>query len=330
MVEWREAENTLDDTDAEILREVERREKVTPSELARILKLPRTLVWRRLRKLEYMGLLRSARLGGVVVYELAQPPRPQGFFRIGILRASEYPYITVFAKKLRDRYSTVNILVYDEAYRLASDLARGRLHAAMIPAVTALLVHRASSGAIHVVGGGSRGGAGIVEGPRGDGHATTMASTMEFCAVAEKLPQPRIYVSSGSEILDLASRGLVRYGVVWEPYLTMATRMGLKVVECSVPVCCLLTVHKSLLDQSEHLARTFSDSVSQARRGGVDLEAYSRLTSLDYHLVAQSVGRYEFLEEPPIEEIRRVWSVLREAALPEKTLENLFYKREGS
>ena len=313
-------DNTLDSIDDEILREIERRGKVTPSELARTLKWSKAMVWRRLRKLEAMGLLRSSKMGGIVIYELALPPSPQGLFRLGILRASEYPYILPFIKKLSSLYSRVEVLVYDEAFKLASELARGRLHAAMIPAVTALLVHRASGGAIYIVGGGSKGGAGIIVGPGSTGHATSMASTMELCAVAEKLPEPRIYASSGNEILRLVAEGRVKYGVVWEPYLTQAAARGLKVLDCNVPVCCLFTVHRSLLDQSERLSRIFSDAVDYALKRSVDLDAYSRLVELDYHLVVQSVKKYNFLNEPPINDLKKAWNIIREAALPEDTI----------
>ena len=194
------------------------------------------------------------------------------------------------------------------------------MHAAMIPAVTALLVHRASGGAIYIVGGGSKGGAGIVIGPGSRGHATSMASTMELCAIAEKLPEPRIYASSGDEILRLVAEGVVKYGVVWEPYLTQASAMGLKVVDCNVPVCCLFTVHKSLLHQSDRLSRIFSEAVEYALKRSVDLDAYSKLVGLDYHLVIRSVKKYEFISEPPIDDLKKAWNIIKEAALPEDTI----------
>ncbi len=321
-------DSEIDSIDEELLREIERRGRVTPSELARLVGSSKAMVWRRLRKLEFMGLVKSYRLGGVVIFEPALPPPPHGIFRIGILRASEYPYIMPLARRLRARYRRVEVKVYDEAYRLATDLAAGRLHAAMIPAVTALLVHRASKGAILVVGGGSRGGAGIIEGGGGDGHVTTMASTMEMCAVAERLPGPRVYASSGEEILRLVASGKVKYGVVWEPYLSKASELGLKVRACDVPVCCLLTVHRSLEGISDHLSRIMAESVSDARRGLYDVDAYSNLIGVDRSLVAATVKSYELLEEPPIEELKKAWEVVREAAMPGNTVD-LAVKKPG-
>ncbi len=320
MSEFAEEPRGLDAVDEEILREVERRGRVTPSELARRYGASKSMVWRRLKKLEYMGLVRSYRLGGVVIFEPALPPSPQGLFRIGVLRASEYPYILPLARALRARYSRVEIEVYDEAFKLAADLARGRLHVAMIPAVTALLVHRASRGAISIVGGGSRGGAGIVEGPGDTGHASTMASTMELCAVAERLPHPRVYASSGDEILGLVSEGKVRYGVVWEPYLSKAARMGFRVSECNVPVCCLLTAHRSVYGEAERLARAMAEAVAEARRGSVNLDSYASLIGAETELVKRSLRRYEFLDEPPVEDLQRAWDIVREAAMPESTI----------
>ncbi len=310
----------IDALDEEILRVVEREGKVTPSRLASLIRSSRVTAWRRLRKLEAAGLLTSKRMGGVVIFEPATPPRPGGVFRLALLRASEYPYITRLLRRLRERYREVVVDVYDEAFRLATDLARGKLHAAMIPAVTALLVHRASGGAVVIAGGGSSGGAGVVEGSGGDGHATTMASTMELCAVSERLPGPRVYARSAEEILGLVAEGKVRFGVVWEPYLSRAEEEGFRVHRCYVPVCCLLAVHRSLEDSVTWISRAMADSVSEARRGMADLDVYSRILSLDLSLVKKTVDSYELIEEPPVEDIRRMWSYFVEAALPPDTL----------
>lgn len=316
--------SALDAVDEDILAVIERSGGATVSWLARRLGWSKSMVWKRVKRLEAHGLLVAERQGGVILYRVAGPPRPGGILKLGILRASEYPYILGLHHRLSDRYN-VKILVYDEAFKLAVDLARGRVHAAMVPAVTSMLIYRASGGAVRIVGGGSSGGAGIVEGDGDGGHATTMASTMELCAEQADLPGPRVYAGSGGEILRLVGEGKVRYGVMWEPYLSQASEAGLKVRECSVPVCCLLTVHRSMEGEADRLSRLMAESVTEAKRGAVDLDVYSSIVGLDASLVKMTAPRYQLLEEPPIDNIKKAWPFISRAAMPPETPEMAIY-----
>lgn len=292
------------------------------TEAASLAGVSRSWAWKIVRRLEAEGAVRVEKRGGVLIVS----PGTRAYrrlLRVGILRASEYPYIIPFRRLLAGISSNVEILVYDEAFRLAADLAMGKIHLGMAPAVTHLALHRLSGGLTGIVAGGSRGGTGIVDSGRGEGHATTMTSTMELCAETRGLPWPRIYASSGEEIVSMVARGRVRYGVVWEPYLELARRQSLRVEACDLPFCCLLGAHRSLWGEAERIRDLFSRAVEEARRRLRDpvlVDAYSRLVGLPRDLVAPTIVNYEFIEEPPVDDLERMMDSMRRVVLPPGTL----------
>jgi predicted transcriptional regulator len=315
----------LDEVDATILGLLEDMGPTTLSELARTTGWSKSMVWRRLRKLAGMGLVSLRRAGGALIAEPEEPRSPPPRVRVGILRASEYPYILPFTRRLRSLFHDVEVRVYDEARRLALDLASARVHLAMAPLVTLLLTHRLSGGRIHIIGGGSGGGAFIARGGGGAGHATTMASSMELCAELAGLPGPRRYASSGGELLRLLSGGEVEAAVLWEPYATRARLAGFEVEDCGLPVCCVLGAHRSLAPLYPRLSAMLGESVGDARRGAWDPEAYSRLTGLPRPEVEATAKRYVLLDEPPLGEAARLWAYIERSALPRHTLRDAFH-----
>ena len=315
---------TPDPVDAEILEVLEETGPITLSELSRTIGMSKGALWRRVRRLASLGLLKARRVGGALIIEAERPRGPPATVRLGILRASEYPYILGLARRLRDLFFTVKLVVYDEARRLAFDLAMGKIHLAMAPLVTLLLAHRLSGGAVRIIGGGSGGGASLVWAPDGgEGHATTMSSSMELCAELKGLRGPRVYASSGDEILGLLAKRRVGAAALWEPYATRASRIGFEVEDCGLPVCCLLGAHRSLEPLYTRISRAMEESVSEASRGSWDPDAYSRLTGLPKPEVLETSRRYVLLEEPPTDEVRRAWSHVARAAVPPRSLGDL-------
>ncbi|MEB3851696.1 MAG: helix-turn-helix domain-containing protein [Desulfurococcales archaeon] len=315
----------LDSVDAEILRMVEEYAPTTLSELARTAGWSKSMLWRRLRKLAALGLVELSKRGGALIVRPREPSTPPPTVKVGILRASEYPYILPLASRLRGMFHRVDLIVYDEARLLALDLAAGRVHLAMAPLATLLLAHRLSAGRLHVVGGGSAGGAYLVRNPEGlGGHATTMASSMELCAELHGLPGGRVYARSGEEIAALLAGGRVEWGAVWQPYADRLARLGLEVEDCGLPVCCVLGAHASLEPLYPRISRAMAESVADARRGAWDPAAYSRLTGIPVEEVRRTVASYEFLDEPPADVARRIWGHLARAALPPASLGHAF------
>ena len=315
----------IDKIDIEMLEAIERFSPITLSELVRALGLSKSSVWRRIRKLSSQGFVEIRKQGGTLLILKGIRDLPVRVLRLGILRASEYPYILYFQKALKDIYEEVKIIVYDEAFKLALDLASGRIHLGMAPVPSLLLAHRASLGRVKIIGGGSGGGSGIAVGGSGQGHATTMASTMELCAEHTNLEGPRIYMRRGEKLLEALKKGIVKKAVLWEPYLTLAKEEGFNVVECDLPFCCVLGGHVSIGDKFDKIKELFALSISHLRTLGFDSYSYSDLVSLPRPLIEKTVRSYTFMEETPINEIKKLWNEMSRAILPkELTLKEAF------
>lgn len=309
----------IGERELEILDLLEKEGPSTISTIAFKLGMAKSSASRKVGLLKEQGLVEVKRIGGVAVVYRVYGKQPPGTVRLGILRASEYPYVIDFARRLRERFRRVEVVVYDEAFRLGLDLASNKVQLALAPAPTLLLAHRISAGRTHIVGGGSAGGAFVIEGRGHSGHATTMASSMELCSEMMKLEPPRVYKGSGAAILEAVRKGETKYGVVWEPYAYLARREGLRAEPCGLPLCCLLGAHESVGDVSR-ITRDFSEAVSSARVR-LEVSAYANLVGLDEVLVKETVKSYSFYEEPPVEVLRGLWPHIRSSVLPEDTLD---------
>ncbi len=307
----------MDEVDIDIYDAVAELGPVTLSELARSLGWSKSMIHRRVMSMASQGVLDVRREGGAVVISLPKggPPR---VLELGIIRASEYPYVMPLLRALRNRYGPVRVKVYDDALQLVNDLAAGRVQLAFAPAVTLLLFNRITRGRIHIVGGGSSGGAVIVRGSSGEGHATSMMSSMEYCAESNSLEPPRVYLKGGDRILEAVARGQVREGVVWEPYASMAKSMGLSVEPCELNTCCLLGANSSVEQEYERVTSMAAQAIAEAKR--VDLQAYAALIGVDEDLVRRSLASYEFLEEPDRGVLYNMLSSMKGVALPTSSI----------
>ncbi|MEM0365529.1 MAG: MarR family transcriptional regulator [Acidilobaceae archaeon] len=315
----------IDERDIEILDYLELEGPVTLSTLAYKLGKAKSFMWRRIDKLRSLGLINVKKVGGVsIIYRVYDKPAP-GVIKIGLLRASEYPYILEFARMLKDMFSSIKIIVYDEAFRLGLDLASNKVQLGMAPVSTLILAHRISSGRVHIVGGGSGGGAYILESKGGGlGHATTMASTMELCAEMHKLEPPRVYKSSGIDILESTLRGETRYGVVWEPYAAIAKTKGLKADPCNTPICCVLGANKSIEASFRHISRLLSKAISESKAKIDNINAYANIIGLEKVIVAKTIESYTFYEDIPRDLIVNIWGSIKASIVPDISLNQVF------
>ena len=307
--------------DLEILRIISDYEPVSVSEIARLLEASRSWTWKRIMKLRENGLISIDKRAGVSI--VRPKDTYKGLLRIGILRASEYPYIVPFQKMLKRKFQNIDIIVYDDAYTLASHLAAGRIHLGMAPAITLLVFHRITGGRVEIIGGGSSGGAGVIYSEKGgNGHSTTMASTMEMCAELRGLKGPRIYKSSGEAILESVVKGEAYAGVVWEPYLYKAKKAGLEWEKCNLPFCCLLGANNMLEGHYNSISRIFREAIHTTLKGLVDLKKYSHITGLDYILVKETITSYDFLPEPPLGKLRLMLGLVKNTLIPSWILDH--------
>jgi predicted transcriptional regulator len=307
----------LDEIDFELYDIIKEYMPITLSELARNLGHSKSMIYRRVKKLENSGLIKVSYQGGVSIITANQ--KNDSIITIGILRASEYPYIIKFAKKLENIFNHVKIVVYDEAYKEALDLSIGKLKLAMNPAVSLLAIHRISRGQVHIIGGGSGGGSGIINNLNGkNGHSTSIMSSMELCADMNKLEMPRVYGNSGQEILNKVLKGEVRQGVIWEPFLSIASKNNLKITSCELDTCCLLGAHSSLYDKYDKISKAFSDAISSDIS---DLEGYANIINMPLDVIKLSVKSYSFFEEPDKNYLKSIISNLRNTILPSDIIE---------
>ncbi|AFZ70544.1 putative transcriptional regulator [Caldisphaera lagunensis DSM 15908] len=308
----------LDEFDFELYNYIKEYMPITLSELARNVKHSKSMIYKRIKKLEYYGLINIKNQGGVSIILINDQKNP--VISIGILRASEYPYILNFVKGLRDIFDHVNIVVYDNAFKEAVDLSTGKIQLAMNPAISLLAINRLSKGMVHIIGGGSGGGSGIAMNPSGkEGHSTSMMSSMELCAEINKLETPRIYSNSGDEILNKVVSGHVRYGVLWEPYLSIASRNNIKTISCELDTCCLLGANASLSEKYEKITKIFSKTISTFKM--TNLDGYANLIGMPLDLVKQSVKNYTFFEEPDKNYLKKNLSNIRNVVLPYNVIE---------
>ena len=319
------------------LREAEKRllqtllehQALTPPELTRLLGHTRSWVWKNLKSLREKDLVVQEGRGHASRVR-PSPTSYRAILRLGLLRASEYPYAVPLRRLLHDISGEVQVVVYEDAYTLANHLAEGRVHLALAPLITLLLVHRASGGAVRIIAGGSRGGSGIAYrpgslDPKASPHATTMASTMEYCAEKRGLRGPRVYARSAREILALLEEGRVDAGVLWEPYLTQAAERGYRVEDCGIEFCCVLGANVGLEPDFPRIRKAFEAAVVDARGGRVDLSAYAEMVGLERGLVEKTVARYEFFEDPPVREALENLEWLYSTMLPRRLLPGAFY-----
>ena len=307
----------LDEIDFELYDIIKEYMPITLSELARNLGHSKSMIYRRVKKLENSGLIKVSYQGGVSIITANQ--KNDSIITIGILRASEYPYIIKFAKKLENIFNHVKIVVYDEAYKEALDLSIGKLMLSVNPAVSLLAIHRISRGQVHIIGGGSGGGSGIINNLNGkNGHSTSIMSSMELCADMNKLEMPRIYGNSGQEILNKVLKGEVRQGVIWEPFLSIASKNNLKITSCELDTCCLLGAHSSLYDKYDKISKAFSDAISSDIS---DLEGYANIINMPLDVVKLSVKSYNFFEEPDKNYLKSIINNLRNTILPSDIIE---------
>ena len=140
----------LDEVDTTILSLINDKGPITLSEISRELGWSKSMIHRRLRKLADLGLITLRDVGGVTI-ATSGSSRSSSVAFIGILRASEYPYVIPLIRRLRERFGHVEVKVYDDAYREAMDLAAGRIQLAFAPAITLLLMNRVTRGAVYIL-----------------------------------------------------------------------------------------------------------------------------------------------------------------------------------
>ncbi len=281
---------------------IEERNECSISEIARRLNYSKSSISETVSRLEKERYVEKIRRGGNVFVKLSDK-----VLRAGIIRASEYVLAMPFLKELEMKGFKVFIRSFNNGLQLAKALLRGEVIFAYLPVPTAYLTHLLNS-QIQPLGYGFGGGAYILRSKEvkseGIGKVvTTKFSTMELClsGVKELQDHERVYASSGEEILAMLINGDVEYGVIWEPYATMAIQHGCKVYtscsEVSVKLCCIPVVNLELIryETLSTLREKYVKVMSDLDLKSIESELiskYSYIVNLDVRLLERTLDKY--------------------------------------
>ncbi len=294
-------------------------EGLRQAEIARALNASRSRVSEIIRELERSGLIEKVKESGITKIVLAKTrigynETRSRILKLGIIWSSEYPFITPFAKKLRDRLGyRLEVIVYSNGLDATWDLVSGRIDLALTPMITQLL-YASLTNKLKIIGGGASGGASIIHNPRGRRGigASTKASTMDLCLtrgwkLIGREEERREYVGSGEELVRKIVRGEVEMVAIWEPLASKLKNMGYKeVASCSeleVNHCCTLAtntfIDRELVDKISALySEALRDFIREPSRW---LEWYSIKTGISVDVLKHDIRYYVFKDYVEVE-----------------------------
>ncbi len=295
------------------------------ADIARILGASRSRVSEVVSELERAGLVVRVREGSIILVKLASAtselkPSTSRRLKLGIIWSSEYPFITPFAKNLRDRLGVdLEVIVYANGLDATWDLVTGRIDLALTPMVTQVL-YGALTNRLVIIGGGASGGASILHNPRGrEGYgASTRASTMDLLLtlawrILGREEEHRVYINDGSKLLKSLLKGDVELVAIWEPLATKARVLGYREVvsvrELGVAHCCTLSASRRL-DQRllEKISSVYRDSIELFKKDPSRwLEWYSVKTGIGVDVLKKSITSYEFNEYVDVHGMEKVF-----------------------
>jgi len=233
-----------------------------------------------LKLLEVEGLISRVRVGNQYLIKLldvssSQPKHRLSKLRVGIVWSSEYPFLTTFAKNLRNGLGvSLEVVTYLSAVQATKALALGEVDLALSPLITQLYFY-VTFKTLKVIGGGAYGGSAVMVNPEvGDeviysSELSTMDLIRAIVASEERIhPERTGYFSSPEEALRLASLRKSKYMVVWHPLYRDLMKKGFKVFvkgeDLDVRYCCTLAASTTLPKEfRERLSRVYTSSLSE-------------------------------------------------------------------
>ncbi len=302
---------------------------IPQSYLVKALKVSKSHLSVVLRELESMGLIYRVRVGNMYIVKPVQIQKEivsrdnLKRLKLGIVWSSEYPFIALFVKKLRDLLGIhVDVIVYPNALQTTYALIRGEVDTALSPLITQLYAYTISR-AFYIVGAGAYGGAAIFEVDTDvDVVISSETSTMDVCrAIAiEKgyidVSETR-YFYEPEEAIRIINRKRARYAVLWSP-LTHRARLVSKreIVRCDefeeLRHCCTYAISKTIpIDIIERIAKIYRDSIEEFTKSPEKtFEWYSAITGIDVDILKRSVNEYGYRSDIDMKSVRKLISTL--------------------
>lgn len=237
-----------------------------------------------LNVLEREGLVVRVKVGNQYLVKLLEAGGtlvPSAFrsLKIGIVWSSEYPFLTIFAKRVREKLGTsLHVTVFTSSLQATKSLVLGDVELALTPTITQAHFYLAFRN-FKIIGGGAHGGSAVMvrENTASDYTYSSELSTMDLIrllSVSEGIIYPTEatrYFRNPEEMLRAASLGLAKYAVVWHPlYRELKNfnyRVLVKGIELDIPYCCTLAASNVIPGETRHtLSNLYKES----------LEAYSK------------------------------------------------------
>ncbi len=307
----------------ELLRE--HPEGLRQADIARALGVSRSYVSEVVNELLRKGIVKKIREHGItkIVYSTQPIENHVNIVRLGIVWSSEYPFITYFAKKLRERGYWLDVIVYSNALDATLDVVTGKIDLVLSPLVTQFL-YASMTNRLRIIGGGAVGGASVIENPwaRDDKAVSSKASTMDLLITLvlseEGIPlENKMYCGSGEEIMYMIASGRAKYAAIWEPLATKLKKMGYKEIislkDLDIPHCCTLAISTLTKLDIELVKKAYSESLEEyIRKPDQAIEWYSIKTGIPVQILKESTRNYRYTLD--IEHEKTI-SVLRKAGI---------------
>ncbi len=236
--------------------------------------------------------------------------------RLGMIRASEYPFILPLEKILRNRIGvTLRFVFYDNGLDLSRDLSRMRLDLGIAPVLTHFVFYSTGS-PIRMIAPAGAGGAAILARSRRTSKrelevGTTKLSTMELMlrsSIKEgDVPGTSFvsyYQSPRRMVQDLESGG-VDAACLWEPYASILLRkskferLATYAESDGDHLCCALAAGNHLdPDVLKQISGSFNESLDAYRKNPERYTGpYSKMLNYDSKLVEISSKEYTYPSE---------------------------------
>ncbi|HYB04273.1 MAG TPA: ABC transporter substrate-binding protein [Nitrososphaerales archaeon] len=296
--------------------------EIYQSDLVRQIGFSRSRVSEVLSCLESRGLISRAPLGKNFRILYTGNFRKLGknsskILKLGMIRASEYPFVLPFEKSLREKIGiTLRFVFYDNGLDLSRDLSRMRLDFGIAPVLTHFVFFSIGSPIKMIAPAGAGGAAILVNRSRRDSSkdfrvGTTKLSTMELMLRSSikdgDVPSSSsvsYYQSPKRMASDLLS-GEVDAACLWEPYSTMLSRKPgfrklLRYEDSSKEhLCCALAAGNHIESGTLYqLAKTFTEALESYRKNPESYVArYSAMLRYDAKLMQIAAKEYTYPSE---------------------------------
>lgn len=286
-------------------------ELVPQSYLHKSLEISRSRVSEILSELEQEGLVTRVRVGNQYLIKLLDLDKERvtkpKILRVGVVWSSEYPFLSLFAKRVKKELNAVlEVSVFTNSIQATKALVLGDLELVLAPTITQLHFYSAFKN-FKIIGGGAYGGSKILvkDSVSTQTVYSSELSTMDLVralSIREGLvPADALtkYFRKPEEVFKAASTGSVKYAVVWHPIYKKLEELGYREIlrseELDVTYCCTLAASSIVPRETRYvLSRLYKNSLEEYRKAPEKwVEWYALQVGIPRDIVVGSVKEYK-------------------------------------